>query len=109
MPSRKSNFSVIDIADLAPTPKERKLSPRQLEVLARQKTINDLLNEAAAQPESKAVRWDFGPQHPANIRNALARVVEREPRKLYASIRGQSLIVSKTKLPGRTTNLAGKG
>jgi hypothetical protein len=102
-PTRKSNFWVIDVSELAATPKERKLSPRQIEALARQKTINDLLNEAAAQPASKAVAWDFGKQSSANVRNALNKVIEREPRDLKASIRGSRLIVSKGKLPGRTT------
>lgn len=108
MPPRKIKFSVIDVAELAPTRKERKLSPRQIEALARQKTITELLNEAAAQPASKAAVWDFGKQSAANVRNALARVVEREPRNLYAAFRGSRLIVSKTKLPGRSRNLNGK-
>jgi CHASE3 domain sensor protein len=108
MAVRKGNFTVVDIAALAPSRKERKLTPRQIEALARQKIIIDLLNDAATQPASKAVAWDFGKQSPANVRNALKRVAEREPRNLYAAVRGSTLYASKAKLPGRSTNLSGK-
>lgn len=107
MPPRKSNFAVIELSELAGSPKERKLSPRQIEALARQKTITELLNEAAAQPASKAATWDFGKQSPANVRNALARVTDREPRELYASIRGSRLIVSKSTIPGGRSSFLG--
>jgi hypothetical protein len=105
---RKSNFSVIDLTDLAPARKERKLSPRQIEALARQKTVADLLNDAASQPASKAAVWDFGKQSPANVRNALAKVVESEPRDLYASVRGTRLIVSKSSIPSGRSIFLGK-
>jgi hypothetical protein len=92
----------IELADLAPQPKERKLTPRQLAQRERDDEIRAALNEAASLPASQAVVIDLreGQKLPT-MRAAIGKLLKAEPRDLNWGVRGQSIVISKGKIPGR--------
>lgn len=92
----------VELAALAPKPKERKLSPRQLAQLERDDEIRAALNEAATLPASQAVVIELkdGQKLPT-MRAAISRVLKAEPRELNWGIRGLSIVISKGTIPGR--------
>ena len=108
MPLGKTSFGAGKVNDLASAPRPRKETPRQKAARERANTVEKLLNEAAVAPTDEYRSWKFGDEKPANVRNALIRVSKATPRSLYAAIRGNELIVSKSKLPGRSVSLAGE-
>jgi hypothetical protein len=101
---RYKTFSVkkVDLADLALKPKERKLTPRQLAQQQREVEIRAAFNEAASLPASQAVVIDLKEgQKLATLRAAIGRLLKAEPRELNWGVRGQSIVISKGKIPGR--------
>lgn len=102
--ARYKHFSVktVELTDLAPKPKERRLSPRQIAQRERDDEIRVALNEAASLPASQAVVIDLkeGQKLPT-MRAAVSRVLKTEPRELNWGVRGQSIVISKGKIPGR--------
>jgi len=96
------NVKKVDLAELAPKPRERKLTPRQIAQQERENEIRAALNEAAALPASQAVVIDLqkGQKMPT-LRAAIGRVLKAEPRELNWGVRGQSIVISKGTLPSR--------
>ena len=91
----------VDLASLAPRPKERKLSPRQIAQIERDEEIRAALNEAAALPASQAVVIDPKEgQKLVTLRAAVDRIVKAEPRDLNWGVRGQSIVFSRGDIPG---------
>ncbi|MBA3779000.1 MAG: hypothetical protein H0X16_06860 [Chloroflexi bacterium] len=92
----------IDLADLVPKPKERKPTPRQIAQQERDGEIRAALNEAASLPSSQAVVIDMKEdQKLPTMRASIGRVLKAEPRELNWGVRGQSIVISKGKIPGR--------
>jgi exopolyphosphatase/pppGpp-phosphohydrolase len=102
--ARYKHLSVkkVDMAELAPKPKERKLSPRQIATMERDDEIRAALNEAASLPASQAVVIDLkeGQKLPT-MRAAFNRVLKTEPREINWGVRGNSIVISKGQIPGR--------
>jgi hypothetical protein len=102
--ARYKHLSVkkVELADLAPQPRERKLTPRQLAQLERDDEIRAALNEAASLPASQAVVINLtqGQKLPT-MRAAISRVLKAEPRDLNWGVRGESIVISRGKIPGR--------
>lgn len=92
----------VDLEDLAAKPRGRQLTPRQIAQQERDDEIRAALNEAAALPASQAVVIDLkeGQKLPT-MRAALGRVLNAEQRDLNWGVRGQSIVISKGKIPGR--------
>jgi hypothetical protein len=101
---RYKHFTVkkVELAELAPQPKDRQLTPRQLAQRERDDEIRAALNEAASLPASQAVVIDLkeGQKLPT-MRAAIGRVLKADPRDLNWGVRGQSIVISKGKIPGR--------
>ena len=91
----------VDLSDLEPKAKERKLTPRQIARMERDDEIRSALNEAASLPASQAVVIDLpdGQKLPT-LRAAVARVIGSEPRDLNWGVRGLSIVISKGAIPG---------
>jgi hypothetical protein len=101
---RYRHFTVkkIELSELVPKPKERALTPRQLAALQRDEEIRTALNEAAALPASQAVVLELKQnQKLPTMRAAFARLLKAEPRDLNWGVRGQNIVISKGKIPGR--------
>lgn len=102
--ARYKHFTVkkVDLADLVPKPRERRLTPRQIAQQERENDIRAALNEAASLPASQAVVIDLkeGQKLPT-LRAAISRILKDEPRELNWGVRGQSIVISKGKLPSR--------
>lgn len=102
--ARYKHFTVkkVDLADLVPKPRERKLTPKQIAQQERENDIRAALNEAASLPASQAVVIDLNEgQKLPTLRAAISRMLKDEPRELNWGIRGHSIVISKGKLPGR--------
>jgi ATP-dependent exoDNAse (exonuclease V) alpha subunit len=99
---RHMKVRTVELSELQPTTKERKLSPRQLAQLERDEEIRSAMDEAAALPASQAVVIDLkeGQKLPT-FRAAVDRVMKATPRDLNWGVRGQSIVISKGALPGR--------
>ena len=102
---RYKHFTVrkVSLAELAPKPKERKLSPRQLAQLEREDELRAALNEAAWLPASEVVVLE--PREGAKLstlRTSMKRVLAAEPRDLNWGVRGETLLITKGRLPGRS-------
>ena len=101
---RYKHFTVrkVSLAELAPKPKARPLSPRQLAQLEREAEVRAALNEAASLPASEAVVLEpRDGEKLSTLRTSMKRVLAAEPRDLNWGIRGDALLISKGKLPGR--------
>lgn len=92
----------VELADLAPKPRERTLSPRQIAATERDEEIRAVLNEAATLPASQAVVIELreGQKLPT-VRAAVARLLKAEPRDINWGVRGQTIVISKGAIPGR--------
>jgi hypothetical protein len=101
---RYRHFTVkkVELADLAAKPRGRQPTPREIAQQERDNEIRAALNEAAALPASQAVviALKEGQKLPT-MRAALGRVLKAEPRELNWGVRGQSIVISKGKIPGR--------
>jgi hypothetical protein len=92
----------VDLADLTPKRTERKLSPRQIAQQERDSEIRAAFNEAASLPASQAVVIELSDgQKLPTMRAAIGRVLKAEPREINWGVRGQSIVISKGKIPGR--------
>ena len=91
----------VDLSDLVPKAKERKLTTRQIARMERDDEIRAALNEAASLPASQAVVIDLkdGQKLPT-LRAAVARVMGSEPRDLNWGVRGLSIVISRGAIPG---------
>ena len=101
---RYKHFTVrkVSLAELAPKPKERPLSPRQLAQLEREAEVRAALNEAVSLPASEAVVLEpKDGEKLSTLRTSMKRVLAAEPRDLNWGTRGDALLISKGPLPGR--------
>ena len=91
----------VALSDLAPKPKERRLSPRQMAQRERDEEIRAAFNEAASLPESQAVVLELkeGQKLPT-LRAAVDRIAKVEPRDLNWGVRGDTVVISRGKIPG---------
>ena len=79
----------------------REMSPSQRAVLERDEELRAVLNEAAALPVSEAVAIEPKEgQKLATLRAALARLLAAEPRELNYAVRGRTIYISKSPIPG---------
>ena len=113
-PSRRyKHFTAktIQLDELVTAPKERKLSPRQKAALEREAEINKALNEAAVLPASAAFVLELADgESIQNYRNAFLRIWQKEPREglSVAGRGGNTILISRGKLPGKTWRLSGE-
>lgn len=102
--ARYKHFTVrnVDLADLVPKRRERKLTPRQIAQQEREIDIRAALNQAASLPATQAVVIDLKEgQKLSTLRAAISRMLKDEPRELNWGVRGQSIVISKGTLPSR--------
>jgi hypothetical protein len=102
---RRLKLQRIDLADLAPKPRERPKSARQIAREERDAEIRAALDEAATLPTSQAVLIELADGHKiGTLRAAVSRVVQAEPRDLNWGVRGRYVVLSKGKIPGRRSS-----
>ncbi len=92
----------VPIESLAAERKPRELSPRQRAIAERDEEIKRALNEAAVAPESQAIPIKPRPdQKVATLRVAINRVLKSTGAKVNVGVRGDTIYLSRGKLPGR--------
>lgn len=95
-------FKKGSLAELTPTPKERRLTPRQIAQNERDDEIKNVINEAAALPSSEWAGFELKEgQKLATMRVAINRILKDEPRNVNFGVRGSTVIFTKGDIPGR--------
>ncbi|MEO8207872.1 MAG: hypothetical protein ABI598_02460 [Chloroflexota bacterium] len=90
------------LEELAPKPrKPRALTPRQLAARKRDQAIHKALNEIAVGPMSgiKKIELEDGDKL-ATIRLAVARQIAAHPAEINMGVRGGSIFLSRSPIPG---------
>jgi hypothetical protein len=86
------------LEELAPKPRERALSPRQLAALQREEEIRKALGRLKAE-EVLAVELDPSEKVPT-MRLAVKKVIANHRPDVNMAVRGRTIYVSTAKLPG---------
>src|SRR5256885_9008294 len=91
----------VDLAELATKRRERKLSARQLAIQERDEEIQRAINEASAAPSSQAIPVQLKEgQKIATMRAAINRVLKQSDSKVQMGVRGTTIYLSKSPIPG---------
>lgn len=89
------------LAELKAKRRERKLSPRQLAIQERDEEIRRAINEAAAVSSSQAIPVQLKhDQKIATMRAAVNRVLKQGDAKVSMGVRGTTIYLSKSPIPG---------
>lgn len=92
----------VNLADFAPEPKVRELSPRQRAQRERDDELRAAFNEAAALPASEAVAIELtADQKIGTVRAAISKLMKAEPRDLRWAVRGTTILITKGDIPAR--------
>jgi len=85
--------------ELAPKPRERALSPRQLAALQREEEIRKALGRLRTDDDVIALELDPAEKVPT-MRAAVKRVIAGHRPDVHMAIRGRTIYLSTAKLPG---------
>jgi hypothetical protein len=87
------------LEELAPKPRERALSPRQLAALQREEEIRKALARLKSDDDLIALELDPADKVPT-MRLAVKRAIAAHRPDVYMAIRGRTIYLSTAKLPG---------
>lgn len=87
------------LEELAPKPRERALSPRQLAALQREDEIRKAFGRLRSDDDIVALELDPAEKVPT-MRAAVKRVIAGHRPDVHMAIRGRTIYVSTGKLPG---------
>ena len=92
----------VQLAEFAPQPKERVLTPRQKAQQERDEELRAAFNEAAALPASEAVAIEIKEsQKVGTLSAAIRKLLADQPRDLNWGVRGSVILISKGAIPAR--------
>lgn len=87
--------------DLAPKPRPRALTPRQLAIQKRDQSLVKLLNEIAVGPMSAIKKIELDDNEKlVTIRAAVTRQVKAHPAHINMGVRGGAIYLSRSAIPG---------
>ncbi len=87
------------LEELAPKPRERALSPRQLAALAREEEIRKALTRLKSEEDVIALELEPADKVPT-FRLAVKRVIAAQRPDVNMAVRGRTIYVSTARLPG---------
>ena len=87
------------LEELAPKPRERALSPRQLAALAREEEIRKALTRLKSEEDVIALELEPADKVPT-FRLAVKRVIAAQRPYVNMAVRGRTIYVSTARLPG---------
>jgi hypothetical protein len=87
------------LEELAPKPRERALSPRQLAAMAREEEIRKAFARLRSDEDIIALELDPGDKVPT-MRLAVKRVIGAHRPDVNMAVRGRTIYLSTAKLPG---------
>ncbi len=96
------------LEELAPKPRERALSPRQLAALAREEEIRKALARLKSDDDLIAIELDPADKVPT-MRLAVKRVITAHRPDVSMAIRGRTIYLSTARLPGARRGRPPKG
>ena len=96
------------LEELAPKPRERALSPRQLAALAREEEIRKAFAKLHSDEVVLAIELDPADKVPT-MRLAVKKVIAKHRPDVNMAIRGRTIYVSTAKLPGARRGRPPKG
>lgn len=96
------SVKTVKLDELRPQASERKLSPRQIIAMQREKEIKAAIDEAAVLPASEAVVIQTRKNEKmSTVRAAVDRILKEDSRDLNWGVRGPRIVISRGTLPGK--------